>query len=130
VKVWGVLTSLVFSPLGLIGTSALLNAGAQLLLKWGLRGGVDKTMAEWVWGCGQNPFIWAGVACYGTSLLFWLRALARVDLGYGVPLLSLSYVLTTIAGALFFKEPFSWGRVIGIGLIMGGIYCVARTNAS
>jgi multidrug transporter EmrE-like cation transporter len=69
-----------------------------------------------------------GVACYGTSLLLWLLALTRVEMSYGVPLLSLSYVLTTVVGAFFFKEALPVWRLVGLGLIMGGIYCVARTS--
>jgi multidrug transporter EmrE-like cation transporter len=116
------------SPLWLIAISVVLNTLAQILLKQGVGKVGGETLWMWVWGCGHTPFIWGGVACYGTSLLFWLLALTKVEMSYGVPLLSLGYVLTTLAGALFFKEGLSVWRLVGLGLIMGGIYCVTRTS--
>lgn len=115
------------NSLPLIVLSALLNTFAQVLLKTGLNKIPDLPFWTWALRCAQNFFIGGGIACYGISLILWLLALKKVDISYGVPLLSLSYVLTTLAGIVFFKEPLSVLRIMGVILILGGIYCVARS---
>ncbi len=120
------------ATLWMILASALLNAAAQVFLKLGVQqvGNCAFSSAFYLqMGLHffKNPFIFMGVGCYGISLLCWLRALFEVDLSYGVPLLSLSYVLTALAGVLFFQETLGVPRILGIGLILGGIYLVAKT---
>lgn len=120
------------AALWMILASALLNTAAQVFLKLGV-----QQVGNCVFSSGsylqmglhffRNPFIAIGVGCYGISLLCWLRALFEVDLSYGVPLLSFSYVLTALAGVLFFQEALGIGRIFGIGFILGGIYLVAKT---
>jgi multidrug transporter EmrE-like cation transporter len=118
--------------LWMILVSTLLNTAAQVLLKLGVQqvGSCtlpsDSYLQMALHFCG-NPFIAIGVSCYGISLLFWLRALSEVDLSYGVPLLSLGYVLTALAGVFFFQEALTFPRIVGIGLILGGVYLVAKT---
>lgn len=116
----------------MILASTVLNTTAQVLLKTGLRQVNQELILSpsylqlgLLWG--SNPFIVLGALCYGISLLFWLRALSTVDLSYGVPLLSFSYVLTALAGVFFFQETLTVLRILGIGLIIGGIILVAKT---
>ena len=117
--------------LWMILISTFLNATAQVLLKMGLpQIPVEISSLSYLqlglqWA--SNPLMVLGVACYGISLIFWLRALSTVDLSYGVPLLSFSYVLTALAGVVFFQETLTLARILGIGLVIGGIILVAKT---
>lgn len=106
------------SPLFLTMISCLLNATAQVFLKIG----VSRFDSLFF----LNPYVVGGVGCYGFSLIFWLLALSKMELSYGVPLLSLSYVFTALAGVYFFQETLGAWRLLGIFLIMGGVYCVSR----
>jgi multidrug transporter EmrE-like cation transporter len=120
---------MMVSPLWLIGASALLNTLAQILLKTGLNSlNHNLSFFDWALRCAQNLSIFGGATCYGISLVLWLLALRKVEISYGVPLLSMSYVLATLAGIFFFKEPLSGMRILGVLLILGGIYCVARST--
>lgn len=112
-------------PILLITISCFLNTAAQIFLKMGVSR-VNFSLSESL-NFLLNPYIGGGICCYGLSLVFWLLALSKVDLSYGVPLLSLSYVLTALAGAYFFQESLGAWRLLGMVLIMGGIYCVSRT---
>ena len=116
----------------LIFSSALLNTAAQVFLKCGLN---RSQMEAFYWkdililGLNfiKNPFIFCGIVCYVLSLGFWMGALARVPVSYAVPLLSISYVFTALAGVYFFNENLSFFRLLGILMILGGVFCVSRT---
>jgi len=54
-------------------------------------------------------------------------ALSRVDLSFAYPFLSISYVLVMIAGYFWFGESVNLTRVLGVALICGGTFFVARS---
>jgi multidrug transporter EmrE-like cation transporter len=56
-----------------------------------------------------------------------LMALSRVDLSFAYPFLSISYVLVMIAGYFWFGESVNLTRVLGVALICGGTFFVARS---
>ncbi len=119
-----------FFPFLLIGSSALLNTIAQISLKMGLNQIPDLPFVQWILRCAQSFFILGGIMSYSTSLLLWLLALTRVEMGYGLSLLSVSYILTVLAGSVLLKEPLSGLRLLGVILISGGIYCVSQSATS
>ena len=47
--------------------------------------------------------------------------MTKFDLSYAYPFMSLSFVLVLILSALFFHEPVSMAKVLGVMLIMAGI---------
>jgi drug/metabolite transporter (DMT)-like permease len=118
------------SPPSIIITSVILGVVGQLLLKAGLNsiGPLDLTrQGAWgvAWRIGANPRIFGGLGLYGVSVLFWLAALSRVDLGYAYPFLSLSYVLILVASWAVFREEISRWRVLGVVAICLGVFVVA-----
>lgn len=74
-----------------------------------------------------NPFILGGLVCYVLSVVVWLLVLSRVDVSVAYPMVSLAYITTAIAAYFFFNEHLSVIRIVGIGVIMAGVYLVART---
>lgn len=116
----------------LIFTGVLLNAVAQLLLKAGTNAvGHFAFTAENVWPVGlklaTQPFILAGMVCYGVSLVVWIMALSRVEVSVAYPMLSVGYVLNAIAAWYLFGEAVTPTRLLGIGVIILGVYIVARS---
>ena len=120
------------ADLALVLTGVALNAGAQLLLKAGSRAISDVefslangwTLAERI---ALNPPIVIGLACYGISVVFWILALSRVDVSIAYPMLSIGYIVSALAGWLLFAEALSAARVAGIGVIIVGVWLVARS---
>lgn len=110
----------------------LLNAGAQLLLKAGVKplgaigGGVGDTIAGLASAFARGPVV-AGLACYVLSVAVWLVALSRVDVSIAYPMLSLGYVVNAIAAWWLFGEAVGAARFAGIGLILLGVLVVARS---
>lgn len=115
----------------LILTGVLLNAVAQLLLKAGSRAiaGIEVNLGNaWtlIERVAVNPPIIAGLACYAISVVVWILALSRVDVSIAYPMLSIGYVVNAVAAWMLFGEQMSAARVAGIGIIIVGVWLVAR----
>jgi len=116
----------------LILIGVLLNAGAQLLLKAGVRqiGHFEFTAAN-VWPIGLslagNPPILAGLGCYVISVGVWIMALSRVDVSIAYPMLSIGYVVNALLAWWLFGEAVTVMRLMGIAIIIVGVLVVARS---
>src|SRR3990167_3795392 len=105
-------------PLILLGV--LLNAAAQLLLKAGMSQIGLKVMES-------IPII-SGLLMYGVSVGVWLLVLSRVEVSFAYPMLSMGYIVNAFAAYYFFGEPLSSLRLLGIFIIIAGVYLVAQAN--
>ncbi|PNW94616.1 SMR family transporter [Burkholderia pseudomallei] len=115
-----------------IVTGVMLNACAQLLLKDGVRavGHFEFTRANIV-PIGfkiatQLPII-GGLGCYVLSVVVWIVGLSRVDVSVAYPMLSLGYVVNAFAAWYLFGEVLSVQRLVGIGIILIGVFVLARS---
>jgi len=112
------MTALSFS---LILVGVLLNAAAQLLLKAGTNAmplGLRLAL---------EPHILGGLACYVVSVVVWVVALSRVPVSIAYPMLSIGYVVNAIAAWYLLGESVSAMRMAGIGIIVVGVFIVARS---
>ena len=110
----------------------LLNAAAQLLLKAGTNsiGHFEFSSANLVpigWKVATQPYILGGLMCYAISVVVWIMALSRVEVSIAYPMLSIGYVVNAIAAYLLFGEAVGVQRLVGIGIIVVGVYVVARS---
>lgn len=110
--------------LGSIGLSAF----AQLLLKLGAaRTSLSPDVVASGLSFVRNWHVMGGLACYGLSVLLWIRVLARLDLSLAYPFVSLGFIATMLFGGLFLGETLTVSRVLGTLLIVGGCVVVARS---
>jgi len=119
-----------YIPLIILGV--LLNAFAQITIKQGMRTiGLFSFSMKNIIPVGikvaLNPFIIAGLFCYAISIVVWLLVLSRVEVTYAYPLLSIGYIVTAIAGYMFFGENMDFTRWSGIFIICIGVYLITRT---
>jgi len=117
---------------GLIITGVLLNAIAQLALKASVREmGEIKLSLNGAWPVTQQlmlePSLWLGLLCYGISVIIWILALSRVDVTIAYPMLSIGYIVNALFAWLLFGESLSLERLVGIGVIILGVYILARS---
>jgi len=117
---------------GLILLGVLLNAAAQLLLKAGTNAvGQFEFSAANVLPVGMKlafePHIMGGIACYVVSLVVWIMGLSRVEVSIAYPMLSIGYALNALAAWYLFGESVTMTRLVGIGVIIIGVYIVARS---
>lgn len=117
----------------LILAGVFLNAVAQLLLKAGVNNvGTFAYSAENIVPIGlklatQWPII-GGLTCYVISVVVWILGLSRVDVSIAYPMLSLGYVLNAFGAWWLFGESMTLQRVAGIGIIIVGVYVLARSS--
>lgn len=120
--------------LALILTSVALAAAAQLTLKFG----VNRVVAERplnlrapvpeVIRLFSHLAVWAGLALFAISAVFWMVALSRTSLSFAYPFAALTYVLILLFDWLVLKEPVVALRWVGVALIIGGLILVSRTG--
>ena len=116
----------------LLMTGVLLNAGAQLLLKAGTNSvGVFAFSSENLvpvgWKLATEPHIVGGLGCYVLSVIVWILALSRVEVSIAYPMLSIGYAVNALAAWYLFGEAVTLTRLAGIGVIIAGVYIVARS---
>ncbi len=116
----------------LVLTGVLLNAAAQLLLKAGVKDiGIIKLDASNIFSAGMKlalePHILGGLTCYVISVGIWILALSRVQVSIAYPMLSLGYVVTAFIAWAFMGESVNAMRMSGIGIIIVGVFLVARS---
>ena len=99
----------------------ILNAAAQLLLQAG-----TNAMPLGL-GLALEPHILGGLACYAVSVVVWIVALSRVPVSIAYPMLSIGYVVNAIAAWQLLGETLSPLRLAGIGVIIAGVFMVARS---
>lgn len=115
----------------LIVTGVLLNAVAQLALKASVRetGSIDLSAAAAIptlTHLAAQPWLYLGLGCYVVSVGIWILALSRVDVSVAYPMLSLGYVVNALAAWAWLGEELNPVKVLGIGIIIVGVYVLAR----
>jgi len=117
----------------LILLGVFLNVFAQLLLKAGMTqiGHFEFTLANTM-PIGMkviaNPPIITGLFLYVVSVGVWLLVLSRTQVSFAYPMLSIGYIVNAIAAYYFFGEPLSSIRMLGIFIIITGVYLVAQNS--
>jgi multidrug transporter EmrE-like cation transporter len=116
----------------LILIGVMLNAAAQLALKASVRemdaiGLSLSSSASAFLRLASEPFLWIGLVCYGISVIVWILALSRVDVSIAYPMLSMGYVVNAFAAWQLFGEAMNPARMIGIGIVLLGVYVLARS---
>jgi len=95
--------------------AVLLKAGAHRLSR-----SIAAVMANWRLGLG--------VLLYGLSSVFFVLANTKGELTILYPLVSLGYLFTLVWAKLFFNEPLTKFKFLGIGLILVGVFCLKLSN--
>ena len=68
-----------------------------------------------------NPWVISVLIGAAIAAFAWMAALSKFELSRVYPFMSLSFVVVLIASALFFDEPLSVAKVVGILLIFAGL---------
>lgn len=118
--------------LSLILIAVVLGTAGQLLLKAG-----TNAVGQFGFHAGNivpvglqlatSPLIAGGIGCYVVSLIVWIMALSRVEVSMAYPLVSIGYVINALAAWYLFGENVTATRLLGIGVIILGVFIVARS---
>ena len=121
------------TSLALVLCGVALNAAAQLLLKAGAnRIGPIELQARALMGAvphvAVSPPIVGGLLCYAVIVVLWLVALTRVEVSVAYPMLSIGYVVNAIAAWWLFGESLTATKVVGILVIVAGVFVLAGSG--
>jgi len=123
---------MTWAAFALVLTGVLLNAVAQLALKASVSdtGIINLDLHSLLTSAGglaTNLWLWLGLICYAVSVVVWILALSRVDVSIAYPMLSIGYIVNAVAAWQLFGEPMNLAKVAGIGIIIVGVYVLARS---
>ena len=106
---------------------SLLLCSGQVFLKFALNA---MGKPEWSWNCVVAQltnwwFLATGVSLISCSIL-WMYILKKYPFSMAYPLASMSYVFGMLAAIFIFHEEVPLTRWLGVVLIMGGCYFIAK----
>jgi uncharacterized membrane protein len=104
-----ILLIMVASVIGSMG-AVYLKMGAEPL-RYGIRYALNLKLAT-------------GIGLFLGSSVFYLLGLRRGEVSVLFPMVSVSYVLGVIWSRIFFKEPITSGKCVGLALILIGVVFV------
>jgi drug/metabolite transporter (DMT)-like permease len=104
----------------------------QLILKWRLSelsfqlpdGIFSKVMS--LLKIIFDPYIFSGFASAFIASLFWMAAMTKFEITKAYPFMSLAPALVFMFGIGILGEEFTWGKLIGLALIMLGIIITVK----
>lgn len=109
----------------IIAAYIFLSVGGLVLFKYGSFKKLDISFLNGVLGIDVNIFVIVGILCYMLSFLLYLFLVSKFNLSYIVPItIGLVYILTILSSVLFFKENMHFYHVIGIVLIIIGVFLI------
>jgi drug/metabolite transporter (DMT)-like permease len=73
-----------------------------------------------------NPWILSGFIAAFLAALCWMAAMTKFDLSYAYPFMSLSFIFVLILSNVFFQEPITLAKVVGILFVVLGIVIGAQ----
>lgn len=112
--------------------SALLTALANLLMRAGIRRlGTFRLSADVLFHqilqLAMQPLFVSGFISYGLAAVIWFRVLSAEDLSTGYPILvGLTFVCVSLGAVIVFREAVPWTKVLGMVLILLGIFIISR----
>lgn len=119
----------------LLISGVLLNAGAQLLIKAGTTAlgsqlvspdGILQTVLRVV----LQPFIVGGLLCCVVSVGLWIVVLSKAPVSVAYPMLSIGYIVNAFLAYFLFGEALTVWKLVGIGVIVLGVFILARGSAT
>lgn len=84
-----------------------------------------RERSQWVETLALNPWLWIGLGTSGVGMVCWLLTLRRLPLATAYPWTAFVYVLTPLAGSLIFREALSRNYLVGMTLVVLGVYFTA-----
>jgi len=74
-----------------------------------------------------SPYMILGLIIYAIATLFWMYLLGKYQYSYIYPLFSMTYIFSFLFAAFLFGESIGATKIIGVGLIVIGIFSIARS---
>lgn len=106
------LISVIFVLIG-----SLIGALGALVLKKGTSKYTFRALLK-------SSFLWIGMFLYGLSTIFYVLALKNEELSVIYPLVSTTYIWTTIFSIRFLREKMNRWKYLGLAGIVLGVFLI------
>ncbi len=121
-----------WSTFALLMIAMCLTVTGELLLKTGMNrhGELNvsfSTLIPTAIKLFSSPFVLGGFAFIFSGALFWLAVLSRWPLSLAYPLLSISYIIGIVASVVLLKEKVSAVQIVGVIVIILGVFLISRS---
>ena len=100
-----------------------LNALGQILLKAAHAAAPDSSVLSLF----LHIETWSAFIIYGLSAVCWLWILARAQLSWAYPLLSVTFPIVVGLSAILFSESITPMHWVGVGVIVTGVSLLVRS---
>ncbi len=117
------MTPLLARSMALVFTASIVGSFAAVFLKLGAAR-INNSLFSFL-----NRGVIVGVALYLGSSVFYALGIKGGQLSVLYPMVSLGYIWTILWARLFFKEPFTTQKLMGLGLILVGVVFVGLGSA-
>lgn len=117
----------------LVIIAALMTVTSNLMLRAAVTraGGFTlsiNSLIQDLFRLAKQPLFLIGLFFYGLAALVWFRVISTENLNSSYPVLvGTTFLLVTIGATLLFREPISWFKAFGLGMILIGIIVVSRS---
>ena len=103
-----------------------LTVYGQLVVKWqvDLAGAFPPDLGDRFVFLGKlliNPWVISSMVAALLAGMAWMAALTRLELSHAYPFMGLTFVMVLLLSGVFFQEPVTGMKIIGVCLIMAGI---------
>jgi multidrug transporter EmrE-like cation transporter len=109
----------------------LLTVYGQIAIKWQVLkvGALPEGLPEkisFLLHLLLNPWIFSALAAAFLASFFWMAALTKLQLSHAYPFMGLSFVAVLLASGLFFQEPVTMLKLLGVSLIVLGMVVASQ----
>ena len=116
----------------IIFSSCILLVSGQVLWKIGLNkigpfSLFDENIHLKLYQIFTNYLIILGLIIFAIATILWFQVLSQVELSTAYPIMSLSYVIGVLIGIFFFNESLELTKILGLTLIVIGIFFLSRS---
>lgn len=103
-----------------------LTVYGQIIIKWQVKlaGSLPQENNEkiqFIISLLFNPWVISSFVGAFLAAISWMVAMTKLPLSYAYPFMSLSFVLVVFLSAIFFKEPVTIPKTLGLAFIVLGI---------
>lgn len=103
----------------------------QLILKWrmSLKGAMPESIESkiiFLFRTFLDVWVLSGLFAAFLASVAWMATLSKFELSFAYPFMSLSFVVVFLLSAIFFQEPITWQKIVGLLLIIIGLIVITR----
>jgi multidrug transporter EmrE-like cation transporter len=108
-----------------------LTVFGQIVIKWQVLkvGSLPEGTAEkisFMLHLLLNPWIVGALAAAFLASFCWMAAMTKLQLSHAYPFMGLTFVVVLLASGIFFHEPITTLKVIGVALIVLGLVVASQ----